>query len=146
MVKKDWGGKHIPMKEWGKDHWSAFAYLETIAVDHKGFAKPDMARMRTNHKTHGGLGSLCDGSKYGTRLRFHSEEENFEIVGHDDWDCADDMVHEGLLVDVGSGINRAYTFTKYGLKVVAALREHKQKGKNYCEFKNNIPWPKECED
>ena len=27
---------HVPMVQWGKDHWSVFAYLECCAVDNKG--------------------------------------------------------------------------------------------------------------
>ena len=70
--------EHIPMSKWGKDHWSTFAYLETLAVDggKGGWAIPEKARMRTNKKRHphllGSTGFSSDalnGSKYPTRLK-----------------------------------------------------------------------------
>lgn len=130
----------IPMSKWGKDHWSTLAYLETLAVDHSGIAKPVNARMRTNEKRHphlvggdfgmgiGGLGSGLGGSKYPTRLK------DGEVKDHDDWDCVDDAVEEGLIEDVGTGLNRAYKFTKLGKKVMAKLREFKQEGGNFQDF------------
>jgi len=129
--------EHIPIKKWGKDHWSTFAYLETLAVDggKGGWAIPVRERMRTNELTHphllGSIGYSTEplhSSKYPTRLR------EGEVKGHDDWDCVDDMVKEGLLKDVGSGLNRAFTFTKLGKKVAGELRKHKMEGKNFGEF------------
>lgn len=132
---------HIPMNKWGKDHWSTFAYLETLAVDggKDGWAIPERARMRTNEKTHPAIGHMKNremtgypmptgGSEYPTRLK------DGEVKGHDDWDCIDDMVREKLLKDVGTGLSRAFTFTKLGIKAAAGLRKHKMEGKNFREF------------
>lgn len=129
--------EHIPMSKWGKDHWSTFAYLETLAVDggKGGWAIPEKVRMRTNEKRHphllgntGFFSNALNGSSYPTRLK---EEE---VKEHDDWDCVDDMVKEELLEDVGSGLNRAFTFTKLGKEVAGELRKHKMEGKSFSEF------------
>lgn len=128
--------EHISMEKWGKDHWSTFAYIETLAVDNGGFAIPEHQRMRTNEKIHPHLVGTSlgnsGGSQYPTRLK------DGEIQGHDDWDCLDDAIEEGLLVDVGTGLNRCYKLTKYGQKVASALRTHKQEGKTFTEF-TSIP-------
>lgn len=130
--------EHIPMSRWGKDHWSTLAYLETLAVDHTGLAKPVNARMRTNEKRHPhlvegslgmmGIGAGMGGSKYPTRLK------DGEVKGHDDWDCVDDATEEGLIEDVGTGLNRAYKFTKLGKEVMAKLRQFKMDGGNFADF------------
>ena len=127
----------ISIEKWGKDHWSTFAYLETLAVDggKDGWAIPVRERMRTNEITHPHLlgntfggGESSYASKYPTRLK------EGEVEGHDDWDCIDDMVKEGLLEDVGSGLNRAFIFTKLGKKVAGELRKHKMNGGNFKDF------------
>lgn len=131
---------NIPMKIWGKDHWSAFAYAETLAVDggKKGLIVPDRRRMRTNEKTHPHLVGFSyssdahNGSGYPTRLKTK------EVAGHDDWDCLDDMVREGLLTDEGTGLNRAFRLTKFGRGVASQLRTHKSEGKNFGEFQPSI--------
>jgi len=127
----------IPISKWGKDHWSTFAYLETLAVDggKDGWAIPVRERMRTHEIRHphllgnSGFGSESfHASKYPTRLK------EGEVKGHDDWDCIDDMVKEGLLEDVGSGLNRAFTFTKLGKECASKLRQHKMEGNNFGTF------------
>lgn len=128
--------EHIPMNKWGKDHWSTFAYLETLAVDggKDGWAIPVRERMRTNEKTHphllgsGYMTGAFNASQYPTRLK------EGEVKEHDDWDCIDDMVREELLKDVGSGLHRAFTFTKLGIIAVAGLRKHKMSGENFGTF------------
>ena len=128
--------KPIPMSRWGKDHWSTLAYLETLAVEKKGLAIPVKARMRTNEIRHPHLrgtlpmdmGGALNGSSYPTRLK------DGEVKEHDDWDCVDDAVEEGLVEDVGTGLNRAYKFTKLGKQVMAKLRQHKMDGGNFPDF------------
>ena len=127
--------KPIPMKKWGKDHWSTLLYLETLAVDNKGLAIPENARMRTNEKRHphlvGNIGfptTALNGSNCPTKLK------DGEVKEHDDWDCVDDATEEGLVKDVGSGLNRAYIFTKLGKKAMAKLRVHKQEGGVFNDF------------
>jgi hypothetical protein len=126
----------IHIATWGKDHWSAFAYAETLAVDHEGIIIPEVSKMRTNHKTHPFLGGLIDGGKYPTKLR------NGNILrGHDDWDCLDDAVKNGLLMDIGSSTNKAYKLTKRGRKVANLLREHKSKGRKLEDFSEYFDIP-----
>ena len=127
--------KPIPMSKWGKDHWSTLAYLETLAVDYKGWAIPVNAMMRTNEIRHphllGNTGFSSDalnGGGYPTRLK------EGEVKGHDDWDCVDDAIEEGLVEDVGTGLNRAYKFTKLGKEVMAKLRQFKMDGGNFGDF------------
>lgn len=84
----------LSINQWGKDHWSTFAYIESRCVDHKGVLKN--ANMRTNVGRHPlfvarGFGTPGDGSKYPTRGK-HSE-----LSDHDDWDCLNDMVEAGLI-------------------------------------------------
>ena len=127
--------KPIPMSNWGKDHWSTLLYLETLAVDNSGFAKPDNRKMRTNQIRHPHLvghifpgSNALDGSSYPTRLK------EGEVKEHDDWDCVDDAIEEELVEDVGTGLNRTYKFTKKGKKAMAKLREFKQEGGNFQSF------------
>jgi hypothetical protein len=124
--------KPISMKEWGKDHWSTFAYVEDLAVNGKGLAVPDHRRMRTNKKTHPFMRNDVDGSMYPTRLKTR------EVKKHDDWDCIEDMISEGLITYEGTGLNPAYKLTKLGKEVASLLRKHKQEGKNFGEFKVNV--------
>ncbi len=133
--------EHIPMDKWGKDHWSTFAYLETLAVDDGkgGLAIPVRARMRTNEETHPVIGVARGGNDSGYPIpvggkQYPTRLKEGEVEEHDDWDCIDDMVREKLLEDVGSGINRAFTFTKLGKKVAGELRKHKMGGKNFKDF------------
>ena len=125
----------ITMNKWGKDHWSTLMYLETLAVDNKGFAKPVNARMRTNEKRHPHLightflgSNALNGSSYPTRLK------DGVVEGHDDWDCVDDAIEERLIEDIGTGLNRLYKLTKLGKEVMAKLREFKQEGGNFRDF------------
>ncbi len=126
--------EHIPMNKWGKDHWSTLAYLETLAVENSGWAIPVNTRMRTNELRHPhlvGVGMMVDSmgaSEYPTKLK------DGEIKGHDDWDCLDDATEVGFIEDVGTGINRAYKFTKLGKKVLAKLRQFKMDGGNFHDF------------
>lgn len=119
----------IHIATWGKDHWSTFAYAETLAVDHEGIIIPEVSKMRTNHQTHPFFGNPIDGSKYPTKLR------NGNILrGHDDWNCLDDAVKNGLLIDIGSGTNRAFKLTNRGRKVANLLRQHKSNGGKLEDF------------
>ncbi len=83
----------IPINQWGKDHWSALAYVEVRCVDNNGVLKN--AHMRTDAKRHPlfmvrymGPG---DGSGYPTRYK------DGELADHDDWDCLNDLVEAGLI-------------------------------------------------
>jgi hypothetical protein len=112
----------------GKDHWSTFAYIETLCVDNRGV--PSREHMRCHAGRHPlQLGSAGDGSRYPTRLK-----DGSTLANHDDWDCADDLETEGLIENVGSGVNPAYRMTDEGWRVGAKLREHKATGGVFHNF------------
>lgn len=127
------GRDAIPMARWGKDHWSTFGYIETRIVDHGG--APDRDHMRTDVDRHPHLVGRRierDGlspTKHPTMLR-----DNELANDHDDWDCADDAVVYGLLEDIGTGLNRAWKLTPYGVTVASALRAHKAGGGQFATF------------
>ena len=146
----------LPIDQYGKDHWSTFAYIETRCVDHKGVLKN--ANMRTDVGRHPlfmarGFASPGDGSQYPTIYK------GGELADHDDWDCLYDMVQLGLLtivmpkddalweVPVGSRGPIQYRdrlqtkelkvrvkLTALGSQVAGELRAHKAKQRNYQTF------------
>ena len=84
----------LPIDQWGKDHWSTFAYAESRCVDHRGVLANH--HMRTHVRRHPlfvarGVKSPGDGSQYPTRYK------GGELADHDDWDCLNDMVEAGLI-------------------------------------------------
>ena len=135
----------IPMSEWGHDHWSTLAYIETCATERQAL---DDLRMR------------ADGAAYPTRLRGFAADHTRVEVGHSDWDCVLDMIAAGLLrpeagtnprrrhplhADPGSRMamrvaparNRKvdhYQLTPVGRVLANALREHKAAGGNFANF------------
>lgn len=122
---------YIPMSEWGKDHWSTLAYLETRAVDHSGLI--DNRHMRCNprlHRIFAHSGSFS-GKEYPTRLK-RSELEN-----HDDWSCVEDMVSAGLIEAWFSESRGKIKFTDYGQSVANLLRVHKMNGGSFSTFEED---------
>jgi hypothetical protein len=137
----DQAQERVPLTEWGKDHWSTFAYLETVAVDARGTI--ENVRMRCDSRLHrpfahgNGLGHLHDGGKFPTRLK-----GSVERAGHDDWSCVEDMVVEGLIqawwradpaLSIG-GATCLVALTERGWRCAAALRAHKAAGGRYADF------------
>ena len=129
----------VPMVEWGKDHWSLLAYVETCCVDTKGVLDHD--RMRTNVLRHPGLvgprvamifnalvGSGTKPYRYPTRLRNGTEPE------HDDWDCFYDLEAAGLIEDDGTGIHPVARMTPSGTQLAAEIRKHKSSGGSLFTF------------
>lgn len=119
-----WDRKPIPSARWGKDHWSTFMYLETRAVDHRGSI--DLRHMRT---APGGLRRQPVPGDYPTKLN------DGELYGHDDWDCAEDLEHEGLVENVGTGLNPLYRLTDRGWIVANLIRRHRAEGLPVAEFR-----------
>ncbi len=125
----------IPTEKFGKDHWSTFAYLETLAVDNKG--RPDNHRMRCDLDRHPAMDhaySGIGGQKYPTILAGGDE-----LPDHDDWDCIDDLEAAGFVEQGGTGIHPVFKLTETGYRVAAALRKHKAEGGNFASFR--IRWP-----
>lgn len=134
----------VPIEQFGKDHWSLLAYIETVCVDNKGV--PDLTRMRCNPQRHPGLvihgthghAEWCD--TYSTRLFgfFDAEDKTrFILPDHDDHDCMNDFEAAGLVENIGTGINPVYKLTVYGLTVSGWLRQHKAQGGGFASFKIN---------
>lgn len=153
---------HVPMKRFGKDHWSTLGYVETCVVDKgsdrlntmtgmtvnsSGLApnggQLNLLRMRCNEKRHPLLKMLTPhGSvmkfkpEHSTRLRryFSTRAKSREMAqGHDDWDCLQDMERHGLL-EIISTVNGIIVLTAKGLRVAALLRQHKASGGNFADF------------
>ncbi len=145
----------IPLDQWGKDHWSTLAFIETRCVDHKGVLQN--AHMRTHVGRHPlfmarGFKSPGDGSRYPTIYK------GGELADHDDWDCLYDMVLAGLITvrpkdealwDVPVGkrgpiqyrdrlqtkeLKVTVKLTELGNQVAGELRAHKAKQRNYQAF------------
>jgi len=106
------------MKQFGKDHWSTFAYIENCVVDKDGRIEP--SRMRT------------DGKKYPTRLK------NEIAKDHNDWDCVNDLESQGLLLWQGTGTNPTFKLTEKGWVVAGQLRKWKSEGGTFADFTPRI--------
>ena len=98
---------HVPIEQWGSDHWDALTYVEARVVNHGGVLKHP--NMRTDPGRHPRfydiflkplgmmISNASDGSRYPTRLINKQTREH-----HDDWDCLFDMVAEGLVTLVNN--------------------------------------------
>jgi hypothetical protein len=124
-----------PVEQWGQDHWSLLAYIQTRCVDYGGEINLD--HFRCNEKRHPGF--VARHSKWspssGTRLKF-----DITLPGHDDHDVAADLEAAGLLKHIGTGVNPVFKLTAEGWRVVNLLFQHKAAGQNYASF--NYPHPK----
>jgi len=118
----------VPVKSWGIDHWSTFAYLETLCVDYDG--RIDRCRMRCSSKRHPGYVHMASSTQYPTRLK-----SGFELYDHDDYDCITDMVRFGLVTWTYTGINPGVVaLTDKGMQLAARLRSHKMNGGQFADF------------
>jgi hypothetical protein len=134
----------IPMEQWGKDHWTTFAYLETCAVDNKGVVGRE--QMRCDPDIHPGLANRANSlfrTKYPTRLKGYfkpdgTKDESVVVADHDDWSCFEDMVAAGLMEWNGTGINPVVKFTPEGHKIAGQLREHRASGKPLALFNPSL--------
>lgn len=142
-----------PVDKFGKDHWSALAYVESCCVDgDKGLGHLDPRRMRCNQEVHAALAAPAQprwDAAYSTRLAgfFDFPERGLPeraiaaglmLHGHDDWDCLDDLEAAGF-VEVVSLANSLVKMTDVGSKAAAALRAHKAKGGQFAGFR--MPQP-----
>lgn len=118
----------VPIKFWGKDHWSTLVYVETCVVDGQGELSPQ--RMRCDSKRHPekvyGLRDLPPG-EYPTMLF-----GGVLLDDHDDWDCLKDMEAEGLL-EIAWAIN-VVALTDRGFAAAHALRKHRVRTGGYKDF------------
>lgn len=137
----------ITIEQFGKDHWSLLAYVETLCVDATDqIGRIQRNRMRCNPDTHPLLSAgIKWDTKYSSRLQGASGfnlsnefdkavEVGVVIPGHDDWDCLDDLAKNGM-VDILSLANCSIKMTGKGMKYSGKLREHKVSGGMYGNFK-----------
>ena len=124
----------IPMEKWGRDHWSTFAYIETVCVD--GFGAPELRKVQCNIGRHPELiyympmtGEPQDGTPYPIRLA-----DGETVQDYDEWDCIDDMVVEGLLLPIGSGLTPRFKMTDKGMEWAGRIRAHKAAGGSFSTF------------
>ena len=118
------------IENWGKDHWSLLAYIETCCVDYGG--KLDLKKMRVNN-------NKCpfgNGNGFGWENAWSSPLKDGTLIdGHDDLDVLDDLIKEELCENIGTEINPMIKLTERGLKVTQDLRVHKINGGTFKEFK-----------
>lgn len=139
----------VSIERFAKDHWSLLAYVESQCVDSQdSIGRLQRNRMRCNSEKNPQMSAgLPWRDTYSSRMQgsldFNlSNEDEFKkavesgavILGHDDWDCLDDLDDNGL-VEIISLANCAVTMTKKGMQMAAKLREHKANGGNFAGFK-----------
>ena len=137
-----------PVAKFGKDHWSLLAYVECCCVDGKnGIGVLDRRRVRGNEKTHPLLAANATVTwkdEYSTRLAGFfdfadrsdpnkAQDAGLQILGHDDWDCLDDLEAAGF-VEILTLANSAVKMTEEGCKVAGLLRTHKANGGQFAGF------------
>lgn len=140
--------KTVTPKDFGKDHNSLLAYLETLQVDsvHPGVATIDKRRMRTNPRRHPlqavNANSGCSGwePSYGTHLAgYWGVKDKVDpkrlMKDHDDWDCLDDLEAAGF-VTIISLANGYVQFTDKGLRVAGDIRLWKAQGGMFADFRH----------
>ena len=122
--------------EFGRDHASLLAYIETLVVDsvRAGVGEIDKRRVRCNPSNGRGHYSNCSAygmpweAKDGTRMA-----SGEVLAAHDDWDCLDELESEGL-VNVISAANGFVALTPKGAVVAERLRRHKSGGGSFATF------------
>lgn len=135
----------VSRSDFGKDHWSAFAYIVTRCIDHGG--QPNKDHMKTNTKRHPTGAGIAGHSDCPTRLKGYfdlpeKDRKSRELKGHDDWDCLDDLIAAGLLIepsDEGTGMFPVYRVTDKGWEVSKLLNTHKADGNHFATFESEAP-------
>lgn len=124
------------------------AYVETLCVDGKeGVGQIDRRRVRCNSAKHPLLSAhpMAWDDRYSTRLAgffdfagrwdtAKAAEACFLLIGHDDWDCLDDLEAAGF-VEILSLTNGLVKMTRAGNDMAARLRAHKTEGGHYAGFR-----------
>lgn len=102
-----------PMSQWGKDHWSLLAYVETRCVEYKG-------QLDRKHLS-------LDGKKYPLRLN------NGIAKGKNELDALKDLQNEGLIL-IENFASLEVRMTDLGNDMAAQLRKHKAAGGQFADF------------
>jgi hypothetical protein len=119
----------LGIESFGKDHWSLMAYLGYLASNNFNI---DRRRMRCNEVKHPLLNGKPSHLKWDDSYSTHLKSENI-IVGHDDWDCLDDLEDHDF-VNIISLANGVFLLTEKGAECQKQLTLHKQAGQKFKEF------------
>jgi hypothetical protein len=114
----------IPVEQWGRDHYSTFAYICTCVVNKGGVLSRD--RMRCNEHLHPGLTGRYH-TLFASESSPHSPtrlKDGTTLDDHDDWSCADDLEAVGLIEWNGTGVNPVFALTEAGWAVWYRLERH----------------------
>lgn len=68
-------------------------------------------------------------------MRRFFTDQTHRMLGHDDWDCIEDLVAAGLVEWHGTGAQPVFRLTPEGERVAGLLRAHKQRGGVFAGFK-----------
>ena len=108
------------LARFGRDHKSLLLYIETRCVDNDG--KLEKAHLRCNPDRHPAF-AHSGGWDDKNSTRWDAKVER--VVGHDDWDCIDDLVAAGLLEWLGTGTHPKFKLTETGWIVAHGLRRER---------------------
>lgn len=118
----------VPVRRWGKDHWSMLGYIECRVIANGG--RLYLGHLRINPDKHPGMAHVSWKEDYPTRLK-----EDGRLAFHDDIDCLEDLAVVGYVLDGITGIgNGLVALTELGKQVCEELRRHKGDGKNFHSF------------
>lgn len=119
----------VTESQFGKDHWSTLAFLETQIVDKS--LPIDLKRMRVNETKR----AFNNGSPFGWREHYSTILKDGSVAsGHDDIDVLDDLEEYGYIKNNGTHINICPELTDKGWKVCEAIRKHKGIGGSFKTF------------
>ncbi len=127
--------RRVKMSEFGKDHWSLLAYVETLCVDGRGngVGEIDKRRLSCNpkrHPVHAVNEGMCKWKDdYSSRLA----DGAAPVPGHDDWDCLDDL-EAAKLLEIMSEVNGFVILSDRGREMAGRIRAHKSKGGSFANF------------
>ena len=137
----------VPMRDWGKDHWSLLGYLEYRCVNHKGFVQFNQMQCNKNrHPQYLGIsphGSELDGSKYGIRL---AGKRQLPGPDYDEWDCIEDLMAEGLIRDIGFTMTPQFQITDKGWEIVKQVMKFKGEGHHFYQMSYLLGLRTEADD
>lgn len=130
-------------KNWGKDHWSLLAYIETQIVNAKNTdefasAKLDLTRMRVNSEKRGFTNGV---NRMGSVMKWEdswgTKFKDGEILDptHDDIDILDELENEGFVKNHFTDMNPIVSLTEKGYETCARIRKHKAHGGSFSKFK-----------
>lgn len=120
--------KTVKIEEFGKDHWSLLAYLETLQVDNQdAVGEINRNKLSCNEKEHPMLRSEFSydigwKDSYSTRIK-----DGKTVPGHDDWHSLDDLEKAGLITII-SLIDGFFKLTDKGIAIAGQIRSHKAHG------------------